>query len=173
MNKEYEWRLGGALTSIVDWPSPQFVPSIAPFKELYEDMLPLLVKHGFVESWSIGETIEIKLPSVAAVKERYPTVRGENPNVNVMMGVEAFLREHLDVTYEKTKHIDLGSFEKIEYRQCARDMVNQFKVKGLINDFTLGVNRGVTPADPRFFLSKRQLESLDARKIGKGQDLSL
>lgn len=173
MNKEYEWRLGAALTAIVDWPSLKFVPSISPFKELYGDMLPLLVKHGFVESWEIGETIEVKLPSVEAVKARYPTVRGDNPNINIMSGVDAFLREHLDLTYEKTKHIDLGSFEKIEYRQCARDMVHLFQVKGLIKDFTLGENRDVSPADPRSFLSKRQLETLDARKGSQGQDFGL
>lgn len=171
MNKAYEIRL---VTVLMDFEKlTRLSSSDLPhgYMEGFEVLLPALKEHGFVKNYTLGEPIKIDWPLLSDIKKSYPTIRGSNPNENIMRGVEAFLKDFCAACDERYQHIPLGSFEKLGAKQCVRDVLVFFKDKSIIKDFVLYPARQVVMQDPAHFLSKNQLAKIAQRDQGKGFDI--
>jgi hypothetical protein len=163
MNKEYELWLGSSFTKVNQLTNPALGYTIdGDYSGAYELLLPALKEHKFINDFTLEPHVKIDWRTMDEIKKDYPMVRGDNPNVNIMKGIESALKDYCEACNKTLGGINNGSFEKLNYRQCARDLIMVFQDR-IIKDFTLWPNMSVKMEDPSKYLSKNQLEKIAAK----------
>ena len=141
------------------------------YLEIAPDFLDAMKEFGFVKSYALEGGVKVDWAPMDEIKRLYPTVRGDNPNQNIMAAVqaslEAFCRK-CDVVMES---IPLGSFEKFGYRQASRDFLEFAQNSGMIESYVLYPKREFVMTGPSAYLTPAQLEKLANKN--KPRDLSI
>lgn len=167
MNKEYEIRLGTSFNKVNQLTNPELgYTVVGDYMGAYELLLPALKEHKFINDYTLAPLVKIEWRTMAEIKADYPTVRGDNPNVNIMQGIESALKDYCEACNKALSGISHGSFEKINYRQCARDLVMVFQQGQIIKDFSLWPDMKVEMEDPSKYLSKNQLAKIQNKNSG-------
>lgn len=141
------------------------------YLEIASDFLRSMEEYGFVKSYDVSNGVKVSWMPMEDIRKKYPTVRGENPNVNIMDGVNGAFDLFCKRCDEVLRPIPSDSFDKLGYRQACRDFLEFAKMSNLIEDYVLAPNRKVSMPDPKIYLSKAQIDKLENKQASR--DLSI
>lgn len=171
MNKKFSEYLFSAmqvtdnLLRTLNQTTPQYAKA---FDVIGEDFLKALKSQGIISDYHKEDRWVFDYDPIA-VAVRYPLVRGPNPNINVMGGIQAVAVEYITQFQDRLKDCNFNDpWSMLNERQAFRDILEAWKHFGIFEDYSLEKDaQSVTMKDPKHFLSNRQISKLNEADLEK------